>query len=164
MSTINGFGTTYYGWRHQSDGTATATKWLTVSWLPVIPLGRQRLRVLSDLAKPELKSEALGLVVSQVDRYQYLEKLPLSAGELLLTLGKTYIGLPAILILPMLGLACILVALHKFGVDVRPETTAFEVVMLGGGLLVFLNFFWQIVLAIRRARGWQALPDQTTVG
>ena len=32
MSTLNGFGTLFYGWRHQADGTATATRWLNFLW------------------------------------------------------------------------------------------------------------------------------------
>src|SRR5262245_57841833 len=46
MSTFHGCGISYYGWRHADDGTAVATKWITVLWLPVFPLHRERIRVL----------------------------------------------------------------------------------------------------------------------
>ena len=157
MSSKDGFGTSYYGWRHLADGTATATKWVTVSWLPVIPLHRQRLRVLTNFANPELKLRAGRLTVAkfdQVDRYQFLEKLPLSAKEIGTTLCKTYLGLPAIFLLPMLGLVAIFLALQRFGVEVRPETPAFQLFVVGF-LLNLLHFLWQVVRAIRRARGWQ---------
>lgn len=44
----NGFGTTYYGHAdaHQ-DGSYVATKWLVLLFIPIIPLGSYRLKLLS---------------------------------------------------------------------------------------------------------------------
>jgi hypothetical protein len=156
MSSINGFGTTYYGWRHFDDGTATATKWMSVSWLPIFPLHRQRLRVLTDFKKNELKAEAGGLFVSQVDRFEFLEKLPLSAKEVGITLGKTYLGFPALVVVPMLVLAGVLIGLHYLGVNVSPEAPVFTA-FIAATFLVLIHFLWRVVLAIRQARGWQPI-------
>jgi len=155
MSTLNGFGTLYYGWRHASDGTATATKWLAVSWVPVIPLQRQHLRVLTDFEKPQQPKAGLGgLVVSQTDHYQIIADTPLSAKEIALTLAKTYIGLPALLFAPMLVVALFMKLLQHMGVDVRPGTMAFNV-FIGASFAALLNFLYQAIRAIRRSRGWQ---------
>ena len=47
MSTVNGFGTLYYGWKARPDGTAEATRWIVAALFPVIPLCRHRIRVLN---------------------------------------------------------------------------------------------------------------------
>jgi len=156
MSTLNGFGTLYYGWRHASDGTATATKWFAISWLPVIPIERHHLRVLTDFSnqKQSIKSELGGFVVSQTDHYQILEKTPISAKEVGVTYAKAYVGLPSMLFGPMLAVILLMGAIKAFGIEVRPETPAFNVFLVGV-FLAFANFLYQSVKAIRRARGWQ---------
>jgi len=155
MSTLNGFGALYYGWRHASDGTATATKWLAASWLPIVPLQRQHLRVLTDFDNPQrLKAELGGLVVSQTDHYQVIANTPLSTGEIALTLAKTYLGLPALLFAPMCIVVLLMKLLQHMGVDVRPGTTAFNI-FIGASFATLLNFLYQAVRAIRKARGWQ---------
>jgi len=154
LNSIDGFGTTYYGWRHFADGTATATKWLSVSWVPIFPLHRQRLRVRTDFQDPELKAEAGGLYVTQVDHFEFIEKLPLSAKEVAITLSKTYLGFPALFVLPMLVLVGLLIGLHYLGVGISPGTPVFTA-FVGTTFLVLMHFFWRVVLAIRHARGWQ---------
>jgi hypothetical protein len=47
MSTINGVGTLRYDWSHLSDGTAEATLWFVIGFLPIVPLKRQRLQLIS---------------------------------------------------------------------------------------------------------------------
>lgn len=47
MATINGFGTTRYDWSKRDDGSADATEWFVVFFLPVFPLGRSNVRVWS---------------------------------------------------------------------------------------------------------------------
>lgn len=156
MSTLNGFGTLYYGWRHAQDGTATATKWFAISWVPLIPLYREHLRVLTDFNNDHknVKAELGGLVVGTVDKYDVLERLPLSLQEVAITLAKTYIGLPLLLIGPAILLVMIMKTLKAAGIDVKPGTTAFQI-YIGGFLLALLNFLWQSVRSIRKARGWQ---------
>ena len=70
---IQGFGFLPYGWRHAADGTATATKWLVALWLPLIPLRRERVRVLTDfrteLAQPAVVQPIpMGRMAVQYDR------------------------------------------------------------------------------------------------
>jgi hypothetical protein len=154
MSTLNGFGTLYYGWRHFKGGTATATKWFALSWIPVVPLYRQRLRVLTDFENDKSGSSLGGFAVAQRDTYQVLERLPLSVKEIVVTLAKTYMGLPLILFGPMLLVSIIFKLLRQGGIVVEPGSPAFAV-FLAGIALSFVNFLWQVVLAIRRARGWQ---------
>jgi hypothetical protein len=120
---IQGFGFLYYGWRHAPDGTATATRWIVALWLPLIPLRRQRVRVLTDfraeLARPStLQPLPMGYMATQHDYIQMLEKLPLSGKEIALTLTRAYLLLPLTLLCPPV-------------------------------------FIWQVILALRRARGWQ---------
>lgn len=156
MSTLNGFGTLYYGWNHANDGTATATKWFAISWVPVLPIERHHLRVLTDFSKQSqsIKAELGGLIISQTDHYQIIAKTPISTKEVALTYAKTYLGLPAMLLGPMLAVVLLMMAMKSFGIEVRPETPAFNL-FLGGMFLAFANFLYQSVKAIRRARGWQ---------
>lgn len=156
MSTLNGFGTLYYGWRHSADNTATATRWFAVSWVPIIPLRRERLRVLTNFNNPgqNIRVELGGLVISQVDHYELLERLPLSLGEVLVTLAKTFIGLPLLLLGPVLLLALGMKLAQAAGVDIKPGSMPFAIFM-GGTVLSLVNVLYQAVRAIRRARGWQ---------
>jgi len=52
MTTTNGIGTTFYDWSKREDGSAEATDWFVVFFLPVFPLGRSNVRVRSS-AKPK---------------------------------------------------------------------------------------------------------------
>jgi hypothetical protein len=157
MSTINGFGTLYYGWRHFDDGTATATKWFALSWVPVFPIYKERLRVLSNFnsGHAELKSELGGLVVSQVDRYEIIERLPISGREVMLTYAKTYLGLPILFFGPiLLGFIFFLLIPLKHGVEVKPGDFVFNL-FIGSVFISLINILIQSVRCIRRARGWQ---------
>ncbi len=154
MGSMNGFGTSYYGWNHTDDGTSTATLWFCLSWVPVFPLMRQRLKVLTDFNNEEINSELGGLIVSQSNYYEILERLPTSYSEILITFLKTYIGIPLILFGPMVVLAIIMKFLKLSGVDVKPNTMIFNV-FIGGIFLSIINFLWQCVRFIRKARGWQ---------
>ena len=155
MSTLNGFGTLYYGWHHSADGTATATKLFALSWVPIFPIRRERLRVLTDFKSGQnVKAELGGLAVSQSDKYEILEQLPLSAKEIGITFAKTYLGFPLLLLVPMALLFLLMFVAHQFGAKVEPGTTVFGIYM-GGIFVAFANLLYQCVRAIRRARGWQ---------
>jgi len=157
MSTINGFGMLYYGWNHSQDGTATATKWFALSWVPIFPLYKEKLRVLSDFSRGqgEIKSELGGLVVSQIDRYEILGRVPLSGKEVLVTYAKTYIGLPLLFFAPILiGCILFLVIPLKLGMEVKPGDLIFNL-FVASFFIAFINFLVQAVRCIRRARGWQ---------
>jgi hypothetical protein len=157
MSTINGFGTLYCGWRHFDDGTATATKWVALSWVPIFTLYKERLKVLSNFSSghAELRSELGGLVVSQVDRYEIIERLPISGREVLLTYAKTYLGLPILLFGSiLLGFILFLLVPLKLGVEVKPGDSTFSL-FIGSVFLSLINILIQSIRCIRRARGWQ---------
>ncbi|SSY80689.1 hypothetical protein [Alysiella crassa] len=65
MSTINGFGTTFYGeCDYRTDGTYITTYWIVVAFIPIIPL--YSARILYKTAAP----------LDNKPQYQY-EKLPI---------------------------------------------------------------------------------------
>lgn len=105
MSSINGFGTLYYGWRHFQDGTSTATKWLALFYIPVIPLQRHTLKVLTDFThegvqvKP-IAGGLLGVSASQMNHYLIVKKTPLVLREAFITYLKTYVVLPILMFWP----------------------------------------------------------------
>jgi hypothetical protein len=96
MSTLNGTGTKYYGWQslRKSDRSAWATKWFVVLYVPVLPLARHRLRVLTDRARE-------GFFGGAVNHYEMLEQSSLDWGEVLRTWLRFFTGL-AIVVLPFL--------------------------------------------------------------
>jgi len=156
MSSIDGFGLLYYGWRHRDDGTATATKWIAVCWLPVFPCYREHLQVLTDFKNDKIESQLGGLMVGQRDSFRIIERLPLSAKEVWITLAKTYLGLPLCYLVPMIIAGIIAKGLGLLGLD-GPNIV---IPILGVGSAVgMFNFLLQIVRAIRRSRGWQRRPS-----
>lgn len=155
MRSINGFGTVYYGWRHAADGTATATRWIALSWLPIFPLGRDHLRLLTAPRQPSPLTGSLGgLLVGQVIPYDLLARTPWRTEEVLRTLAAAYLGLPLLLAGPLALLAALGKALQAAGVAVRPGAPAFTALAVGVGLTL-LHALYQILRVIRRARGWQ---------
>jgi len=93
--TINGIGTMYYGWKAHPDGSATATWWIVVVFLPLIPLRRERLRIYSPGA------DNIALPATGQTAWQIVERLPLDWTSILLTYFKGFIIVPAILIGPI---------------------------------------------------------------
>ncbi len=162
MRSINGFGTVYYGWRHAADGTATATRWVALSWLPVWPLGRDHLRVLTDFRQPPPLTRSWGgLAVGQVTEYFLLARTPLVASEVLRTLAAAYLGLPLLVVGPLALLVILGKVLPHLGIPVRPGTPALTGLTLGVGLTI-LHALYQVLRVIRRAKGWQ--PEVRTGG
>lgn len=145
----------YYGWRHREDGTATATKWIAIWWLPVFPCYREHLQVLTDFKNDRIESELGGLLVSQKDSFRIIERLPLDAKEVLITLAKTYLGLPLSFLVPVLIATAIAKGLGLFGI--KDPSVVIPILAIGTGVGL-LNFLLQSVRAIRRARGWQRHP------
>jgi hypothetical protein len=106
--------------------------------------------VLTDFTKNNIRSELGGLIVGQVDTYQFLERIPLSAKEVITTLAKTYIGLPLSWFVPMILAAGAAMAFKRL--DIIDDPIPF---LITGSAIGLLNFLVQSVRAIRRARGWQ---------
>lgn len=143
----------YYGWSHSSDGTATATKWITAVWLPIVPLKRHRLRVLTDFDENNIESSAGGLIISQVDTYRLLGTLSLSSREVIGTYLKTFVGLPLLWIGPILIAS--LVAGLLIQMRILPPNEPPVALLMTGSLLGFSLFMINAIRAIRKARGWQ---------
>lgn len=69
MSTINGFGTKYYGQRDfESDGSHITTKWFVFAFIPVVPMGSARVRILDAVSIPFL--------ISTPTELEIIEELP----------------------------------------------------------------------------------------
>lgn len=86
-------------------------------WLPVFPLRRERLRVLTDFENetPKYNVSFGQLTGTQGDRYQPIESLPLSLAEVLTTLIATYVLLPMLLLTPMFLGVLALAVVHAGG-------------------------------------------------
>lgn len=137
----------YYGWRHAPDGASEATKWVTFCHFPVVPLGRHRLRVLTDFT-----NEPKWTTV-QMDRFELHGRAPLRLGEVLRTYVMAYVLLPMALLSPI-SLFYGLVLL----VRARPEwrEATWPLYVSAGLAAVYLGYICLIVLwTLRRARGFR---------
>ena len=93
MSTINGTGTKYYSWQplRAPERTGYATKWFTLLYVPVLPLRRQKLKVLTDRANE-------GFFDGAVDHYQILQETPIVWGEVFATWWAFWRGLLTVIV------------------------------------------------------------------
>lgn len=106
LGTINGIGTRLLGWRHHEDGTATATVWLTVLFLPLFPMGRWRLlSPTKDDFEPTFSLPQLLSIFSTsksvTTEYAFVEWLKISGREVLFTYAYAYLWLPFKIFLPL---------------------------------------------------------------
>jgi len=157
MATVNGIGTVFYGWHHNPDGTATVTKWAVLFWLPLIPVGRYRIRMLNDPdSEPAVTGK--GVVMAALgggavcDYYDILERLPLDWSSILTTYAKAYIGLPILLSVPAVLAGLVLWGLVRLEVLDR-EGDVFMYVTVGV-MLVYMGYFFSVLATIlHRSRG-----------
>src|SRR5215510_15260372 len=104
LFTFNGIGSRLLGWKHYEDGTATATVWFSVLWLPIFPISRQRLvsPTYQDLNQKISRGWQFFFVLNHMavfrSSYTFLGRLPLEGGEVLWTYLFSYILLPMILL------------------------------------------------------------------
>lgn len=157
MSTYGGFGSLYYGWRHRPDGTSTATKWLAVFYIPVVPLRRDHVKVLTDFENDRIGVQSLaggllGTALTQTDYFQVLERLPLSFSEVGLTYAKTFLGLPLLMAFPY---GVFLLVAKLIGPDLFDSDIGKQVAM-GISFVCLANFLWWPIWAIRKSRGKNA--------
>ena len=160
MGTVQGVGTRFYGWRHGDDGTAHATLWFAAFFLPLVPLKRFHLRVLTDFAKKEpfLVVPRTGFFAGsptglQVDHYELLERTPLRAAEIVRTLALTYVMGPVLMAWPVA-----LFFLMDAVLDGRPEwrqSTAVLYAVVALVMIVFGNAIAVPLIALRRTRGFR---------
>jgi hypothetical protein len=156
MSTFNGFGTLYYGWRHHADGTATATKWLSAFYIPLVPLQRNTLKVSTNFDNDPIHVKAIGggafgFVASQANQFSVVGTSHLDVAEVAVTLLKTYVLLPFLMIWPLALTIAVSKAFGPF-----PDSQIGSVIgMAASALTLFSVFAWPI-WAIRRSRGKRA--------
>lgn len=106
LGTFNGMGTRLLGWRHHEDGTATATVWFTLLYLPLFPMGRWRLMSpTKDDFEPSFSLRQLlaGLLLSKsvTTEYQFVEWLKISGQEVLFKYAYAYLWVPFKIFLPL---------------------------------------------------------------
>jgi len=131
MSTWNGVGTIMYDWQHRPDGTAHATNWFVIGFLPVVPPGRRHLRVLSgDVAKGAWSMQ-----------YESLGSVPLEIAGVLRTYAKAYLFLPFILLAPPIAGVAAFLYLFKASLPLKEPTWP----ALGG---VAILVYWAVVVSL----------------
>lgn len=124
MSTFNGVGTLYYDWQSNGDGTANATKWFVVFFLPVIPIQRERLRVLRTEKKQVGILETVVALTGNGTGFEatieVLGNVPISFGRILRTYLFAYLGIPTItFMLPILLLVALMLLIEYLGMNVQ---------------------------------------------
>jgi hypothetical protein len=158
MRTFNGIGTMLYGWRHEPDGTAFATKWFVLGYVPVIPLKRYHLRVLTDLRQRERfveveKQGFFGGTPVQKTQYEIHRELTLSPRDILRTLGRTFLLGPVLMLWP-----AFLMALFFRLMDRNPQWREHDWPMFAAlalSVILIANILTVALIALRRARGFQ---------
>ena len=138
MSTINGCGTQHYDWLHLPDGTACATKWFVLFFLPVIPLKREHLRVVDASA---LRGT-----------HYVLGKIPMHGIGIARTYMKAYLLVPLLLLGPPAVLLFVYSRLLLyFPVQLRSR-------WISGAIGVLCLIYWGIVLSLILERSFGRKP------
>ncbi len=101
LSTINGVGTLNYGWQACEDGTAIGTTWIVIGFFPLVPIRRQRVRI---LPPPGAKVSDLFMPVGFRAQMQIVETLPFDYRAILRTYLKAFVLVPILLALTLLVL------------------------------------------------------------
>jgi hypothetical protein len=160
MSTLNGFGTLFYGWRHLPGQASTATKWLSAFYVPLIPVGRYQLKVLTDFSseRTQVRTTPVGLLASQRNHFEILERTPLSWREVLLTYVNTFVGLPFLMFAPSLIAWLLGWLLSWFGWMPHYKTQAdapmwLSLVTIAIVIGLLANILYWPIWAIRKSRG-----------
>lgn len=151
MGTINGMGTMYYGWCHNEDGTAEATKWFVFIFLPIIPLKTHKLQLLHnpDDEKTVSPTQVLGAILPHKeisDSYTILEVLPLNWNSVIKTYAKAFIGMPLLLGVPLAIIILIFKLIKNY------DSISFWFINIG--ILVWIGYaFAAIATIFHRSRG-----------
>jgi len=149
----------FYGWRGAAERESTATKWLTLLYVPIFPLARYRLTPATRFEREKFanspKEVAAALVGygSRTDTYRISAKLSLNLAEVLATYAKAYIALPILIAWPWLLLYSVrlLFGTHPEWEDKAwfiPAVVAFAAASLVNAVVVPM---W----AIQSARGYR---------
>jgi len=98
----------FYGWRRAKTCDSTATKWLTLFYVPIFPLARYHLALATPVEgekfadSPQEVAAALVGYGSRTDMYRVRAKLPLSVSEMFSTYSKAFIAVPLLIAWPWL--------------------------------------------------------------
>src|SRR5262245_32274467 len=131
---VYGCGIMQLGLRRDDDGRLEMTRWVTLFYLPLLPLARWRVRY--------IMTPLLSYKEDETFNFAPLERLPLEAAGALWTAWCGW-SLVALAIAP--ALLCV------FGIQGAANT--FEMV------LVFASCGWPLVLLILVQRRWRALVN-----
>lgn len=101
MSSLYGIGTNYLGWKVGQDDIPTATEWFVMFYLPIFPVARKRLYVVS-LEDHVGGIPGIGDTLTLAGEYRILEDLPIRISEVLWTYFFAYLLMPLVLLAPLL--------------------------------------------------------------
>jgi hypothetical protein len=158
MATINGIGTMYYGWRHSENQPSTATKWFTLFYLPILPLGRYALEVLTDFSSENLvstSSASSGGVATQYDYIKTISKTPLAWKEIARTYINAYILLPLLVTWPIPLIFVILPWLFSSFPELKSKSWIEMCIVIPSIVLLISNAILIPVYFLRKARGFK---------
>ena len=99
---FNGIGTYYLNWEHCSDGTALATKWFAIFYLPVIPLRREQISVVSSGNDTVTTIPLLFTSYTLRDEYRVMGRVPMDWSRVVWTYVFAYLWMPILLAAPLL--------------------------------------------------------------
>ncbi|MGI0120138.1 hypothetical protein [Zooshikella sp. RANM57] len=159
--------TRLYGWSHFED-YSTATLWISVLFLPIIPLKKIKLRVRTNfegefITKEEMLLAAIGsrqvAKARENNAYEILGQESFAGAEVLSTLLAVYIGFPLLVLWPFIlmgGLYLSVVSAENLSNDSAVKVVAFAL-YFPTLLACIANVFTVPIWAIRRTRGKKAV-------
>lgn len=148
MATINGLGTMRYDWSHRPDGTAEATLWFVIFFLPIVPMRREHLRVVkAETEKPGFLSTLAavgGAGSGWKTSIEVLDQIPQTPWRVIKTYLLGFIGVPLVTFIgPMMLLVFGTTITLKKGAPV-PEWVGTVVGV--GGIVIMI---WTAVVVAR---------------
>ncbi|MEM7474751.1 MAG: hypothetical protein AAF483_07150 [Planctomycetota bacterium] len=143
MSTVNGVGTLYYDWQANEDGTANATRWFVLCFLPIVPLKRERVLVKRG---PRKKSgildgmlALLGVGAGFEAQIYFLAQIPNPPARIFKTYLLAYLAIPVLLILPpILLMIGVIFLIDTMGLNMQ-KTMEYFVPAFGIGLCLWMG-------------------------
>ena len=147
MSTVNGIGTKFYGWQpvRLADRSAFATRWFVFFYVPIFPLARYKLKVLTDRANE-------GFFGGAADHYQVLGETSLVWSEVLGTWWAFLRGL-LLVVVPFLAFLWIHGYQNSLLAQGRPHNPILGAI---SGACILASLVAAVVVplrALRRSRG-----------
>lgn len=155
VGTFNGVGVRLLGWKHSADGTATATTWFTVLFMPVFPLARYALvSPRAEDFEPAISVgqalQGLGQSMSLSTSYRFTHRLRLSGEEVLGTYLYAYAWVPLKLFVPL----ALIIGGVRAAFDFENDGSATPTVLTGSLLLAWMGYVMFVMARLlHRSRG-----------